>query len=291
VTAPTLQGIIPNLPETEYHAHPALSSTGLVKLLQAPARYKHYRDNPEPAKKEFDVGSAVHSKVLGVGAPITVIPKEYLSVSGSTGTNDARAFIQGARDAGRIPVKQHESDEINAMAEAVLAHPLARSLFEQSGQAEASVFATDPDTGVEIRCRFDYLPDFTVDDPWCVDLKTSASDASRDAFEYTAAKPELRYDVRAEFYLHTYAAVTGEFMARMKFVVVEKTAPYLVAVHHFSTDWAEHARKRMRDGINLYAACLTAEREKPDFQWPGYPMNDEPLQMPPRLLFQEGALA
>lgn len=281
----TLRGIVADMPEAQYHALPSLSSTGLVKMLQAPAKYKHYRDNPEPAKKEYDLGTAVHSKVLGVGAPLTVIPKEYLAINGAASTKDARAFIEGARAAGKIPVKQGDADEVNAMVEAVLAHPLARSLFEQSGTAEASVFATDPETGVDIRCRFDYLPDFTVDDPWCVDLKTSAGDASKDAFERTSAKPDLRYDIRSEFYLHTYATATGEFTARMKFVVVEKTAPYLVGVHHFSTDWADHARKKMREAIGLYAACLTAD------QWPGYPLNEDALQMPSYLMFQEGVIS
>ncbi|UAJ78346.1 PD-(D/E)XK nuclease-like domain-containing protein [Leifsonia sp. ZF2019] len=275
----TFQGIIPNLDESSYHAHPALSSTGLVKLLQAPAKYKHYRDNPEPAKKAYDVGSAVHGKVLGVGAPVTAIPAGYLAINGAASTKEAKAFIQGARDAGKIPVKQAEYDEINAIAESVLAHPLARSLFEQEGQAEASVFATDPETGVQIRCRFDYLADI------CVDLKTSAGDASEEGFSRTVAKPELRYDVRQEFYLHTYGVATGEFAARMKFVVVEKTAPYLVGVHTLSEEYAEVGRMAMRKGINTYAACLETN------MWPGYPTHPDPIQPPMWLLFQEGAIA
>ncbi|MFF2054142.1 PD-(D/E)XK nuclease-like domain-containing protein [Leifsonia sp. NPDC058194] len=278
-------GIVHGLDERLYHSDPALSSTGLVKLLQAPAKYKHYRDNPEPAKKAYDVGSAVHGKVLGVGAPVTAIPAEYLAVNGAASTKGARAFIQGARDAGKIPVKQAEYDEINAIAESVLAHPLARSLFEQAGQAEASVFATDPDTGVPIRCRFDYLPDFTVDDPWCVDLKTSASDASPEAFARTVAKPELRYDVRQEHYLQTYGVATGEFMARMRFVVVEKTAPYLVGVYELAPEFADMGRRQIRRAYETYAACTAADL------WPGYPTTTEPLQPPTWLMFSEGVIA
>ncbi|OJX72809.1 PD-(D/E)XK nuclease-like domain-containing protein [Leifsonia sp. 71-9] len=278
-------GIVHGLDERLYHSDPALSSTGLVKLLQAPAKYKHYRDNPEPAKKAYDVGSAVHGKVLGIGAPITDIPDEYLAINGAASTKEAKAFIQDARDHGRIPVKKSEYDEINAIAESVLAHPLARSLFEQAGQAEASVFATDPDAGVPIRCRFDYLPDFTVDDPWCVDLKTSASDASPEAFARTVAKPELRYDVRQEHYLGTYAAATGEFMARMKFVVVEKTAPYLVGVYELAPEFADMGRKRVREGYAKFAACTDADL------WPGYSVTPDPIQPPTWLMFLEGAIA
>jgi hypothetical protein len=138
---------------------------------------------------------------------------------------------------------------------------------------------------VPIRCRFDYLPDFTVDDPWCVDLKTSAGDASPDGFARTVAKPDLRYDIRQEHYLHTYATVTGEFTARMKFVVVEKTAPYLVGVYELATEFAEMGRRRVREGYEKFAACTAADL------WPGYPAQADPIQPPTYLMFQEGVVA
>lgn len=282
MTATALQGIVPNLDEAEYHAHPFLSSTGARKLLQSPAKYRWALDHPEPPRKEFDIGTAVHSKVLGTGAPLTVIPEEHLSSNGTTGTNAARAFIQDARAAGKVPVKQGEADVINAMVESVLAHPLARSLFEQSGLAEASLFGRDPDSGVDMRCRFDYLPDFTVDDPCAVDLKT-ARDASPEGFAKAVA--EHRYDIQDEFYLLLYAIITGDFTMPMKFVVVEKEPPFLVGVYGLAQEFLEMGRRKVREALDLFAACTTAD------VWPGYPLNPDPLQPPTWLMFQEGAIA
>lgn len=279
----TLTGIIPDLPEAEYHARPELSSTGARLLLDSPARFHHRQTHPEPTRKEFDVGSAVHSKVLGVGAPIAVIPGGILASNGAASTTAAKEFIAAERAKGNIPVKEAEADEIDAMTEAVLAHPEARRLFEQSGISEASVFATDPDTGVDMRCRFDYLPDFTVDDPCAVDLKTSARSASPDAFAKTVA--EHRYDIQQEFYLPIYAAVTGDFTMPMKFVVVEKEAPHLVGVYSLAREFAEMARRKVQLALNLYAACSAAD------EWPGYPINPDPIQPPTWLMFQEGAIA
>jgi hypothetical protein len=281
----TLTGIIPDLDEVAYHTRPELSSTGARLILDSPARFHHRQTHPEPYKKQFDVGSAVHAKVLGIGAPISVIPADVLASNGAASTAAAKAFIADARAVGSIPVKQGEADEINGMVEAVLSHPVARTLFEQPGTAEASVFATDPATGVGMRARFDYLPDLNVADPWTVDLKTTALSASPDGFSKTVS--DHRYDIQQEWYLQTYALATGDFMARMKFVVVEKNAPYLVGVYPLATEYAEMARMRVAQALHIYAACMAAGDGG---KWPGYPTNPDPIQPPTWLMFSEGMI-
>jgi hypothetical protein len=143
------------------------------------------------------------------------------------------------------------------------------------------VFGTDPDTGVAMRARFDYLPKPDLDD-CTVDLKT-ARDASPDGFAKAVA--EHRYDIQQEFYLHLYAIMTGDFMARMKFVAVEKEPPFLVGVYELATEFAEMGRRKVRQALETYAACSAAGL------WPGYPMNPEPLQPPTWLMFSEGLIA
>lgn len=273
--------IVLDMPEAEYHAHPALSSTGARKILESPATFKYWREHPEPPRAAFDVGTAAHSKVLGVGAQIAVIPTEMLASNGAASTRDAKEFIAEARAAGFVPVKEDVAAEVDEMAEAILAHEEARALLEQPGNPEVSVFGTDPDTGVEMRARFDYLPDFTADDAWAVDLKTART-ASPDGFARAVA--DHRYDIQQEWYLHLYALVTGDFTARMKFIVVEKEPPHLVGVHPLSAEFADMGRRRVRQALEKYAACAAAGI------WPGYPKS-EPLQPPTWLMFQEGAIA
>lgn len=277
----TFQGIIPNLDESSYHAHPALSSTGARRLLQSPAKFRYQLDHPEPARKEFDVGSAVHAKVLGVGAQMAVIPDGILASNGAASTASAKAFIEHARTSGLIPVKQAVADEVNSMVDAVLTHPLARSLFEQDGTPEASLFGTDPDTNVPMRARFDYLANPDMDSVH-VDLKT-ARDASPEGFAKAVA--EHRYDIQQEWYLHLYALITGDFMGRFSFVAVEKEPPYLVGVYPLAQEFSEMGRARVKEALEIYAACTAADL------WPGYPLTPDPIQPPTWLMFQEGAIA
>lgn len=272
-----------DLDEQEYHRHPALSSTQARKLLESPARYRYDRDHPEPPKREFDLGTAVHSKVLGVGADTVAIPEDLLASNGAASTAAAKAWIAEQREAGHTPVKSSVADQVNAMAEAVLAHPVARALFDQPGNAEASVFATDPDTGVDMRARFDYLPDFTADHPVAVDLKTTGRSAAPDAFARVVA--DHGYYVQQEWYLHAWGLATGDFTARMEFVVVETEPPYLVNAYPLASEFAEIGQTKVRRALAIYAACAAAA------EFPGYPINPDPLQPPTWLMFQEGAIA
>jgi hypothetical protein len=151
------------------------------------------------------------------------------------------------------------------MTEAVLAHPTARALFEQDGMAEASVFATDPDTGVNLRARFDYLASI------CVDLKTTAKEASAAGFARSVAN--FGYDVQRGHYLPTLELATDE-VREMVFVVVETEAPHLVAVHQLDRDFADMGLKKARRARELFAECTASG------VWPGYP-SDVQLVIPP----------
>ena len=266
--------IVLDMPEAEYHARPELSSTGARMLLTAPREFQWAQTHPQPFKKAYDLGTAVHSKVLGVGSQAVAIPTELLASNGAASTNAAKEFIAAMREIDRIAVKQELFDEIQAMAESVLAHPEARPLFEQEGNAEASVFGRDPDTGVALRARFDFLPSFMQDNPVCVDLKTSAKRADWETFSKTAAT--LGYDVQQEHYLHTYGVATGDHSGRMRFVVAETTAPYLVAVHELAFEFSEIGAARAKRARELFAEWSASDKPI----WDGYDLNQFPVQPP-----------
>lgn len=278
------QPIIFDMPEAEYHAHPALSSTGARQLLDSPARFHYAQSHAQAPKAAFDLGTAVHSKVLGAGAEVITYPDEHLTPSGNASTKAATvAWADEQRTNGLVVVSAAQLELVDGMTEAVLAHPTARALFEQSGNAEASVFATDPLTGVGMRARFDYLPDFTVTDPWCVDLKTTAKSAAPNEFLKTVAN--FGYQVQQEWYLEAYGIATGGFNPRMKFVVVETAAPHLVAVHELSEQFAEIGASAVKRALATYAECSASG------VWPGYPTNSDPLQPPMWAIYAEEELA
>lgn len=248
--------ILTDMDERTYHRHHALSSTQARQILDSPARYKWQLSQPPRTSDAFDIGHAVHAKVLGVGGAVIEYPDEHLTPSGAVSTKAATvAWATGQRDAGYIPITGQQARRVDAMAEAVLAHNVARQLFEQPGNAEASVFATCDETSVELRARFDYLPELDGADPIAVDLKTTAGRAA--VREFGKAIHTYGYHVQQGWYLDTLRLATGRDDMRMQFVVVEKNAPYIVAVHQLDDyyaaigiDEARRARRILRDCLD-----------------------------------------
>lgn len=277
-------GVVLDLDERLYHADSALSSTGARELLKAPRVFQWNRTHPKPHKKVFDVGTAAHKKVLGAGAQTVVIPKKLLATNGAVSTSAAKAFVAEAREAGKTAVVQAVMDQVNAISESILAQPEARALLEQAGDPEVSVFSTDPETGVELRARFDFLPNFMQADPVAVDLKTAGGDADAEAFAKTVAT--LGYDVQDAHYLDTHTFASGDPSMRMKFIVVEKEPPYLVAVHELSLEFTEIGRARARKARHLFKAWSDSQAET----WGGYDLDQIPLQPPLWHIYQNQGL-
>lgn len=254
-----------NMREAEYHSHPSLSSTQARLLLDSPAKYKYALTHPQEHKDAYDLGTAVHTRVLGVGAEAVVL--EFPDMR----TKAAREARDQARAAGQIVLSAADMAKVDGMAEAVLAHPVARALFEQEGHSETSVFATDPTTGVDMRARFDFLPDFVQSDPVAVDLKTTGKKASKAGFERSVL--EWEYETQERFYFHTLKHAIG-WEIPFRFVVVETAAPYLVGIHELDVVWKEMGDDKVKRALDLYAEYSDSG------EWPGYPLEVQ-LSSPP----------
>jgi len=280
----TRPGIYDGMTDAEYHADPveagSISSSGARTLLKSPALYA-WQQTHRVEKTTYDVGHAAHAKVLGVGSPVIAYPDEHLTPSGNASTKAATlAWAKDQRAAGLVPVTPDQMVDVDAMAEAILANTLARTLLEAPGASEQSLFAPDPDTGVWLRARIDRLPEASGSgQSLAIDLKTSTSADPRD-FMRSAA--EYGYGVQAEWYQHVLRLTRGDTDMAFLFVVVEKAAPHLVSVIELDAEFAQIGRQRMRRAIDLFKTCRDAD------EWPGY----EPivhLVDPPRwLAYDEG---
>lgn len=270
------EGVVYGMTDDEYHgqgefaefATAEFSSSAAKKILESPAHYKHtYIDGNRRESKAFDIGHAVHAKVLGTGRASVVWPDELLTPSGRRSTGkDAQSWEEAQKTRGLIVVSEAEQKAIDTMAENVLAHPLAGALFEQAGHPEVSLFANSPE-GVRLRGRFDYLPD---DRRAAVDLKT-ARDASPRGFANATA--EHGYDVQWAHYNDT-AEYAGDPVGGMVFVVVENTAPYLVAVYQPDGEFVSMGVTKARHARQLLQRCIESGK------WPGYPEELQILQPP-----------
>jgi len=261
--APAL-GIHTDLSNGDYHADKtSLSSSGARKLLapSTPAHFRYEQDNPQPATKTFDYGNAAHKLVLGNGPELVVIEHDTWN------TKAAKAEVAEARERGAIPLKQHEMDMINGMADAIRNHPLASALLDPAfGAPEQSGFWIDGPTGIRRRVRFDWLPSIQSGRLIIPDYKTAA-DASDDAMQRDIAK--YGYNQQADWYEEAARALgLGGQDAELLLIVQEKKAPFLINVIGIEFGSRIIGGAKNRAAINTFAECMSTGN------WPGY--GDEP---------------
>lgn len=249
-------GVVYGMSDEEYHrGGTELSSTGVRKILEAPAIYRHYMDHPRAGKKAFDVGHVAHAKILGVGTGVIEYPPEHITAGGNVSSRKAtEEWATEQRALGFAPVSPTDIGNVNSMAESVLAHPEARAVLENIAGREVSLFTTIDD--VPMRARFDIYDGINA-----ADLKT-ARDASPKGFN--AAIGRLGYHIQDRWYSEVHTAITGTELQSFKFIAVGVTAPYLVGVYDLDYMWEDIAKERTRQAREIYRRCVEAG------EWPGY---------------------
>jgi len=265
--------IIYDLDEAIYHSRPELSSTGARLLLPqykgSPKKFQWFREHPKNSRA-FDVGHAVHAKILGIGAGTVEYPAEHLTPSGNVSTKkETVAWEAEQRAAGLTPVSPSEVVAVDAMAEAVVRHESAAPLLEVTVHREVSVFA-DVD-GVPSRARFDALSDETRRGIIAVDLK-SATDATPDGFMRDAHKHG--YDVQEGHYRDVFAASEGHGIDEFYFIVIEKQPPFEVGVRALTAEWVRMGQTKAQRARDIFRECTATG------VWPGYDTRPEYVAPP-----------
>jgi hypothetical protein len=271
--APFPAGVHDDMPPDVYHADPApggsLSSTGARMLLapSCPAKYRWYADHGQAAKKEFDLGHAAHSEVLGVGESVVVVDAD------SWRTKKAKEEAAAARAAGAVPLLAADWQTVLAMADALRAHPIAGPLLAPgSGRPELSLFWPDLEFGVQRRARLDWLrPATPTSRALLVDYKTTDSAAPADC---ARSMEKWSYHQQLPWYLDGLAAcglACDPAAAEEKYrepagvqVFQEKTPPHLVTVCEPDADALAAGRDLNRRALDTFARCQASG------VWPGY---------------------
>jgi len=250
-TTITGPGVYAGISNADYHANPALGSTSLKTLAtKTPAHYQHDLTHPK-FSDAFTLGTAAHSVILesDISGIVVVTADNWLSKA----AKEAKA---AALAEGRQPLLTKEWEQVVAMERAVMEHPVARDLFT-GHKAEQSVF-WDED-GLMLKCRPDaWKPGLLID------LKTTR-DANPNEFGKTAH--EFGYHQSAAHYIDGVKAATGEELP-FHFVLVEKTAPYLVSVVELDIEAINIGRQLNDRAKRIYRECVETDT------WPGYPNAD-----------------
>lgn len=241
-------GLHDGIDETAYHSdRRSLSSTGAKTLLyQGPRAFQHAQANPVH-KDVYDLGSVVHALILGVG------DYEVLDYD-SWRTKAAQEARAAARLEGRAPILVKDYAAAEAMRDAVMENKLAAGILSE-GRPEVSMWATDPETGVLMRGRIDWLRTNAF-----TDVKTSAGQV--DPLEYARTAWKLRYHFQAAWYQRVLALNGIEDLPPL-WVALSKDAPHEVYVHQPDADMLARGHDDVDQALELYAHCLATDI------WPG----------------------
>ena len=258
IPAPSLVAGIPN---ALYHAYPSISKSGLDLIARSPAHYQF--QPPREATRAMEIGTAIHTALLEPDR----FQREYVLLKDvkDRRASEYKAAVQ-VHGTERVLVAS-EADNVAGMQESVYANRTARALLEQTGHRELSVFATDPVTGLTVRCRFDIL----TDDLIAIDLKKTR-DAREDAF--SRAIDSYRYHVQAAFYSDVFYWATGEHLSGFKFLAVEEAMPHASRVYRLDETAMQEGRRLYREDLNLFAQCVESG------EWPAYDEDEGIISLP-----------
>ena len=252
----------------DYHAHPAVGHSGLVRLMRSPAHFRSYLETPPSPTSAMQIGSAFHAFLL---EPEKFEQEFAVAPKFDRRTKDGKAASEAweAENAGKTALSADQMAAIEQMAASVRAHAGAAMMLGR-GLAEMSGFWIDQETGIECKVRPDWLVTMEVSGSYdlvtsIVDVKT-CTDASLDGFSRSIAN--LGYDLQAAFYQDGVKALTGRKVP-FYFLAVEKDPPYAVAVYQASEEMIEVGRSKYRAALELLKWCRDNDR------WPAYQPNGE----------------
>lgn len=249
--------IVENLSNEEYHGKTDhVSNSMLTKIHESPYVLHYSLTHEQYSTTSQKAGSIMHALVLQPEVfddEFIVTPDKYKNHGNSQAGKDERADFEIAAN-GKEQVTMGEYRKAEYMKNSIQGHEIAQKLLSTAGRPELSIFGIDPETGVKIKVRPDWLTE-----NWIVDLK-SARDAS--PVDFVKSVVNYRYHVQAAFYLDFIRQEVDPDIKGFAFIVVQNSAPWSVGVYTLDEDALELGRQTYRQDLDLYAICLQ------DDHWP-----------------------
>ena len=253
--------LLENLPAHQYHSDKdALSCSLLKPLLISPAHFQTALVTPCPSSPAKDFGTLLHLLVL---QPDEVASEVAVFTGGARRGSAWTEFAAMNKD--KLIVDGATYDRAKKAAAKVLDTPYkGRSLgkFIEESKTEATVYFTDPTTGLRLRMRMDaYHPDVTLD------LKSTRHALPR-AFARDAV--DLHYDLQGFMYSYGRAMYEGTSkLSPFVFVAAESDAPHSVSTLTAGESFIDNGAKKFQACLTAYVACTKAG------EWPDLGSNAE----------------
>lgn len=235
----SLPAIVIDMPIEAYHNHKSISNSGLNLVSRSPAHYAFA--TPWKSTRAQEIGTAFHTALLEPER----FKKEYMAVSA-----DDRRVVE-YKEAAKVygsdkTLTASENQSTQVMLESIQSNDAARAVFALAGQAELSIFVKDAETGVTMRCRFDWLTDCGH----AVDLKKT-----QDCREFSFARSmyNYRYHVQAAMYSDIYQIAFGKPLQTVRILAVEENPPCANVLYDIDALAMQYGHKQYREALSAYA--------------------------------------
>lgn len=178
-------------------------------------------------------------------------------------SKEGNAWRAAAEADGKLILGQRDFEHVVAMQVGLAANPASMNAFTE-GHPEATGILKDPETGLWLKVRPDYLRPHLA-----INYKTALNGAPE---PWKRQAWNLGYHVGAALSVDVLKALGHP--AHYCFIIQEKEPPYLSAVRVLADDFLEGGRMIYRRALRKFADCLAADK------WPGYSDEVETVPLP-----------
>lgn len=250
-----------DMPAEEYHAHPAISAGKVEDFLESrrlfEGRYVTKTIPPKVPTPAMLLGTYIHLRILepdrfneSLAEPYPETAPDGKNWLRRKGSDHEKWWAdEVAKRVGKLALEQHEIDYINAIAESVLSKRWAAQLLRGQGEAEYSIFWTDAETGLELRCLVDWFSSIPID------IK-STGNASPSEFAKTCVR--MGYHRKRQHYLAGIEAITNE-PPLMVHIAVSTEPPFAAGaydIQDIDRDGRSLGKRQWRRALKQIAECF-----------------------------------
>lgn len=238
--------------EKAYRSLPYLNASKFKEFFTSPLHFKN-QESPEETE-EMRIGTAVHTLLLepnNFHKTIAFAPKG-LDRRKKEDKQIWEDFV--IRSNGMTVLKGESEETVSGCVNAISTHTTAINIMKKCDKEQVIVAELD---GVECKGKLDLV---CVECGILADIKTTSGSATVSDFTYEMQ--DRRYWVQMAFYTLLAEKMYGKPF-RFKFIVVEKKAPYGVAVVTISDTLMEACKKKVSLGLVNMQLCLQHD------QWAG----------------------
>jgi hypothetical protein len=229
-------------------------------------------ETPEAKQGRLDKGSIYHSLVLKEGKSLVIVPSAILSKNGTYGTDAAKAVRDAARAAGKVPIKEHEIEAYQHVAD-VMRSRIAEAGHQLDGRSELAIgwWERTPHGPVECRTMLDHVVTWSGEEldterptMACIFELKPVPDATPAKCERTAEN--LGYGIAAAANVRALNALYPSLAGRIefRFLWCEYKRPFEIWDPARDGVFTDLGEKRWLRAVYAWSEGLAAGR------WPGH---------------------